>query len=113
MKFALLIVQTDASRRAIVEDRVAHRLAIEDWMTAQARAGTLIGGEAFEGADTAVTVRHNGDQVTVTEGPFTDGRETVGGYVLVDVPDRDGAVELAASWPTQETIEVQPVWTPT
>jgi hypothetical protein len=36
--------------------------------------------------------------------------ETLGGYLLVEVADRDEAVDLARSWPTGETIEVRPLW---
>ncbi|WP_172639393.1 YciI family protein [Streptomyces tailanensis] len=46
-----------------------------------------------------------------TEGPFSDGEETLGGYVLVEVADRDAAVDIAKTWPTPETFEVRPLWT--
>jgi hypothetical protein len=73
-----------------------------------------IAGEAFETEHTRpVTIRRDGDgTVTVTESPFTDASETLGGYVIVDVADRAEAVELAKTWPTGETIEVRPISTP-
>lgn len=48
----------------------------------------------------------------LTDSPVTDGSETLGGYVIVEVADRAEAVELAKTWPTGETIEVRPIWTP-
>jgi len=109
MKFALVTFENDESRRHVQENRSDHRARLEAWMAEKARAGKLVGGEAFETEKLApVTVRHTGG-VTVSEGPATKG-ETLGGYVLVEVADRDEAVELAKSWPTSETIEVRPIW---
>ncbi len=81
-------------------------------MTEQGRAGKLVSGEAFETDETRpVTVRFDSDgSATVTEEPFVEGSETLGGFVVVEVADRDEAVELAKSWPTGETIEVRPIW---
>ena len=113
MRFALVTLETEESRRHVREDRDEHNARLAAWMTRQAEAGKLIAGEAFETEHTGpVTVRRGGHAVTVTEGPFADGSETLGGYVIVDVADRAEAVELAKTWPTGETIEVRPIWTP-
>ncbi len=111
MKFALVTFENDQSRRSVRENRKEHRARLEAWMAEKGRAGKLVGGEAFETEKIApVTVRHrNGDGVTVTEGPATEP-ETLGGFVLVEVANRDEAVGLAKSWPTPETIEVRPIW---
>ena len=102
MKFALVTIETEQSKRSIVEDRAKHRESIEAWMSQQAQAGKLLGGEAFE--------TEKMGPVTVTEEPCAGESETLGGFILADVADRDEAVELARSWPTGETIEVRPVW---
>ena len=47
MKFTLVTIETEESKRSIVEDRAKHRKSIEAWMSEQARAGKLVGGEAF------------------------------------------------------------------
>ena len=112
MKFALVIIETEDSRRHIRENRGVHRARIEAWMAEQAQAGKLVGGEAFETERIApVTVRRTGaGEANVAEGPFAGESETLGGYLLVEVADRDEAVALARSWPTAETIEVRPIW---
>lgn len=112
MRFALVIVETESSRRSIELDQDRHRKHIETWMAQHAQSGTLIGGEAFETETVApVTVRrgHSGE-VSVSEAAFSGESETLGGYILVDVANRTEAVELAKSWPTSETIEVRPLW---
>ena len=111
-KFALVMLETAESRRHIQEDRTDHRARIQTWMAQQAQASTLIGGEAFEPETIGpVTVRHDrAGNVTVNEWPYGGDSETLGGYILVEVADRDEAVELARSWPTEETIEIRPIW---
>ncbi len=84
-------------------------------MRQQAEAGTLVGGEAFETEQgPPITVRRAEDgESVVTEGPFAGGRETLGGYVLVEVPDMDAAVAVATTWPASgEAIEIRPIWEP-
>lgn len=111
MKFALIILETDASRQHIREHRDDHRSAIESWVSELAQSGKLLGGEAFETeALGPVTVRRNGDVVTVEEAPFCGSAETLGGYFIVEADDRDAAITLARTWPAQETIEIRPVW---
>ncbi len=114
MRFALVIVENEASRRSIELDRTTHRKQLETWMARHAQSGTLIGGEAFETERFApVTVRRDDDgRLSVTETGFAGDAETLGGYILVDVPDRESAVELAKSWPMAEAIEVRPLWEP-
>ncbi|CAM06165.1 hypothetical protein A8924_7364 [Saccharopolyspora erythraea NRRL 2338] len=111
MKFALVIVETEASRQRIRQDRAAHRAAYEQWIGAVAGAGKLVGGEAFETEHSSpVTVRRDADgSHVVTETPFAGESETLGGWFVVDVEDRAEAVELAKALETPETVEVRPL----
>jgi hypothetical protein len=112
LKFALVTIETERSQRNILEDRAKHRKSIEAWMAEQARAGKLVGGEAFETEKMGpVTVRRDSSSaVTVADEPFAGESETLEGFIMVDVADRDEAIELAKSWPSGETIEVRSVW---
>lgn len=114
MRFAFVVVETEASRRHVRERRADHRARIEGWMGEQARSGRLLGGEAFETeAMGPVTLRRTPDGgVDIVEGPFAGERETLGGYLLIEAADRDEAVAIASTWPTGETIEVRPIWIP-
>ena len=47
--------------------------------------------------------------VTVTDGPFLEGKEVVGGYAIIDVPDLDAAIRLVSSWPAPDMLEIRPV----
>lgn len=112
MKFAFVTLETSASRQHIQDDRRDHRAKIEAWMRDAAQRGALVGGEAFETeAMGPVTVRHSATGETlVTEEPFAPGDETLGGYLLIEATDRDAAIALARTWPTEETIEIRPLW---
>ncbi len=63
----------------------------------------------------ATTVRHGAEAPVVVDGPFTEAREAVGGFTLIDVADLDAAIALAKTWPMLElpgtSVEVRPVVT--
>ncbi len=62
---------------------------------------------------TGKRVRWNRGKVTTTDGPFTETKEVLGGYYIVDVPDLDRATELAGQLPGArrgwDSIEVRPL----
>jgi hypothetical protein len=74
-------------------------------------AGVLLGGEGLHPSSTATVVRvQDGDRV-VTDGPFAETKEQLGGYYLVDCKDQDEAIEWAAKIPGAQhgAVEVRPV----
>ncbi|MFF6786054.1 YciI family protein [Streptomyces sp. NPDC012510] len=111
MKYALVIFETDESRRRIQADRAAYRKEYEGWIGSLAAAGKLVGGEALETEHIApATVRTKADGTSVvTDGPAQAGEETLGGWFIIEVADREEALELAKSLPTPETIEIRPI----
>ncbi len=74
---------------------------------AEKHGAALRGGNALTGSDTATTIR--GD--VVTDGPFVESKEILGGYYLIEAADLDEAVTLAARIPPVRagSIEVRPV----
>jgi hypothetical protein len=84
------------------------------WMeyTRQLReSGALVAGDALQGLDTAQTVRVREGETLVTDGPFAETKEMLGGYYLIDVPDLDAALGWAAKIPSAGygSVEVRPV----
>jgi hypothetical protein len=61
-------------------------------------------------ADAAVLVRDG--KVLISDGPFAETKEQIGGYCLIDCKDLDEAIEVAAQLPGARTgtIEVRPIW---
>ncbi|MDG4790268.1 YciI family protein [Micromonospora sp. WMMD1102] len=75
-------------------------------------AGALLDSQALQGTETATTVRVGGaGDRTVTDGPFAETREILGGYYLVDLPDLDTAIGWAARCPAalRGTVEIRPI----
>jgi hypothetical protein len=71
----------------------------------------VVGGNALQSVSTATTVRPDGaDGFTITDGPFVETKEALGGYYLVEAPDLDAAIEMAKQVPVFEGgLEVRPV----
>jgi hypothetical protein len=75
----------------------------------------VIGGEQLQPIETATTVRVENGQTLLTDGPFVEAKEHLGGYYVVDADDLDAALEIAARIPAARmggAIEVRPVVEP-
>ena len=73
--------------------------------------GQLLGGSPLHPASSATTVRVRDGRRLVTDGPFAEAREQLGGFMLIDVADLDAALAIAARVPLARTsaVEVRPV----
>ena len=72
----------------------------------------VIGGAQLQPAETATTVRVTDGRTLLTDGPFADTKEILGGYFLVEAADLDAALEVAARIPATRlggSVEVRPV----
>ena len=74
-------------------------------------SGHYIASNALQRGRTARTIRVRGSKTTVTDGPFAETKEQIGGFFLVEAKDMDEACALAARFPPARigTIEVRPV----
>ncbi len=73
--------------------------------------GHWIAGASLAPTDAATTVQKSGGSVSgTTDGPFAETKEQIGGFYLIDAPDLDKALELAAAMPIDDgALEVRPV----
>ena len=72
----------------------------------------VIGGEQLQPLETATTVRVKGGQTLLTDGPFVDAKEHLGGFYLVEADNLDAALEIAARIPAARmggAVEVRPL----
>jgi len=74
-------------------------------------AGQYVAAAPLQPTATATSVRVRGGKRVVTDGPFAETKEQLGGYFLIDASDRDEAIAIAARIPMAHrgTIEVRPV----
>lgn len=75
------------------------------------RKGHLVSAEPLQSVRTASTVRVRGGKLSVTDGPFAETKETLGGFFLINARDLNEAISIAAKWPSARfgSIEVRPV----
>ncbi len=57
------------------------------------------GGAELQPTRTATTIRKGTGKVTVVDGPFIESKESVGGFSIIEAPDRDAAIAIAKTWP--------------
>lgn len=86
----------------------------EEWFAftnALAQAGALVGSDPLQGAETASTLRIRDDEIAITDGPYLETKEVLGGYYVIDVGDLDEALEWAAKIPLARygSVEVRPL----
>jgi len=74
--------------------------------------GRSIAGDRLKPAAQAVTVRRRNGETVVTDGPFTESKELIAGFDIIEVADRDEAIELASKHPMARfgRVEVREFW---
>jgi hypothetical protein len=111
VNYLLLIYGEEQTEQPSPE--VAEQIMGEYWAfeKAVADAGVKVGGAALQPSPTATTVRVKDGERVVTDGPFAETREVLGGYYLLNAPDLDAALDWAAKCPGAKygSIEVRPV----
>ena len=82
-----------------------------DYVESLRKSGRLILTHALQSATTASTVRIRDGNRSVTDGPFAETKEQIGGFFLIEAGDIREAIEIAARWPSARigSIEVRPI----
>ena len=112
MKYMLLLASNPADEPTPYIE--AFGPYMDEWAAyspALADAGAMVAGEALQDADTASTVQVRDGKRIVTDGPFIESKEVIGGYYVIDVANLDEALDWAAKIPNAHfgTVEVRPV----
>ena len=114
MKYVLMYTsRPDLDAAADPQDREQTYAAIYGWFQKHASVITDSGAE-LKGPETATSVKtgENGE-VVVVDGPFSEAKESVGGFSVIDVPDLDAAIAMVKEWPALGypgvAIEIRPM----
>ena len=116
MKYMMLIAADPASetRPEAQQKELGQRIA--DWWGGQTQTGKIVAGHQLQPAHTATTVKVKGGKADVvdgpvylTDGPFNEAKETVGGYGILDVANLDEALAIVKTWPGNNNFEIRPV----
>ena len=114
MKYLLLFCGTAEDAEAFAaltpEELRARYAQVGAWYAEHA---SKIGATSrLQGRETATAVRFGPDgPPVVTDGPFLEGKEDIGGYAEIDVADLDEALRMAKTWPGRGTVEIRPLMT--
>jgi hypothetical protein len=112
MRYLCLAYEEEQKLNALSESEW-HLLRTEtlDYVAALQESGHLIDARPLKSAGSAATLRVRDGSVMVTDGPFTETKEQIGGFFLIEVADHDEALRIAAKWPSARigTIEVRPI----
>jgi len=85
---------------------------VGQWFEEHSRAGRITGGAELHNPSSSTTVRFKTGKPEVTDGPFIEAKEIVGGFAIVEVKDLDEALAMAKTWPgggEHRIVEVRPV----
>lgn len=112
MQYLLLIYDTEAEWNAISEaDRQKMYREYGELSQDLQKNGKYKAGNQLQPTNTAATVRVRNGKKTITDGPFAETKEQLGGYYLVEAKDRDEALAIAARIPSARfgCVEVRPL----
>ena len=114
MKYILLFCGNDedaAAFAALTPEELKTRYAQVGAWFAEHRSRIAASGQ-LQGPQTATSVRFGvAGPPVVTDGPFLEGKEQIGGYAEIDVADLDEALRMAKAWPGRGTVEIRPAVT--
>jgi hypothetical protein len=111
VKYVLLFVDTEQFAHDLQamgpaeRDRAYDR--VEHWFTDH--AGKIRGGRKLKSPETATTVRLQGSEPVIFDGPFVEGKEVVSGYAEIEVSDLDEALRMVKTWPGCPVVEIRPL----
>lgn len=107
MQFLLLIYE--AEERFATGDHSAEFAEYADF--GKKNAASIRGGQALEPTPTAKTIRVRNGKAQITDGPFAETKEQLGGFYVVEAPSIDDAAKMAAGIPGARygCVEIRPV----
>lgn len=109
----MLMINVDESAMPAGADETPMSPAFAAYTDALRKAGVMVGGDRLLSTRKARRVRVRDGKVQVLDGPFSETKEQLGGYYVIEVPSMEEAVEWARKCPGAEdgSVDVRPVWT--
>jgi hypothetical protein len=111
VKYVLLFVDTEQFANDLQAMGPAERERaydrVHEWYANH--AATIRGGSKLRAPETATTVRLEGGEPVITDGPFVEGKEVVSGYAEIEVADLDEALRMVKTWPGCPVVEIRPL----
>jgi hypothetical protein len=112
MRYMLIIIGDESQFATLSdEERAANGAAWADYTQQLVDSGAFVSGEGLESVTTATTLRVESGERVLTDGPFAETKEQIGGFYVIECKDLDEAIDWAAKLPHAEngTTEIRPV----
>ncbi|MBI2429608.1 MAG: YciI family protein [Ignavibacteriales bacterium] len=112
MKYICLAYEEESMLNALSKDEWdVLRKETLDYVDKLKNGGYLIAAEPLQSVNNAASVRVRNGKISVTDGPFAETKETLGGFFLIEAKDLNDAIKIASKWPSARlgTIEVRPI----
>ncbi len=114
MRYLLLIYGSEQAKAAMPPEELQKSMEQAQAVMVEAnRSGVFLGADPLQPTGTATTVRKQDGRVMLTDGPFAETKEQLGGYIMLDCRDLDEALEWAAKFPGAcggvGCVEVRPI----
>lgn len=113
MKYMLFLFEDESKFDSLSKEEQGRIVGEHmDYSAALAKAGAMVSGNPLEHTRTSKRIRLVDGAPRVEDGPFTDSKEQLGGYYIIDAANLDDALEWAAKCPAAHygSIEVRPIW---
>jgi len=110
MRYMLMICDDESVQLSPAE--IAADPKHRPWIEEMDHRGLRRGGARLRPSSDATTVRVRDDEVLLSDGPFAESKEQIGGYDLIECADLDEAIGVASKHPAAKfgMIEVRPIW---
>ena len=112
MKYLCMVI-IDEKRLQALSERESQALDDEslDYDDALRKGGHFLAAQALESVSSATTVRLRSGKVSLTDGPFAETNEQIGGFILIEAKDLNEAIQLASHIPAIRfgAVEVRPI----
>ena len=112
MKYVCLAYEEESKLNALSRGEWENlRRETLDYVQELRGKGCLISADPLQSVRTASTVRVRNGKLSITDGPFAETKETLGGFFLINATDLNEAIQVASKWPSARlgSIEVRPV----
>lgn len=114
MQYMILIYDSETALRSRSQAEIGQMVTAYQKFTQEiVSAGNFKAADRLQPTTAATTVRRREGKTLITDGPFAETKEQLGGYYLVEAKDLDEAISIAARIPSAESgsIEVRPIMT--
>ena len=112
-EFLIFLCDVEGEKNKLPPEEVrSHYARVSAWWDEHEKAGRFVPAvqRRLQGTNKAKTVRVTGGKAIVSDGPFAETKEQIGGFGMLNMPDMQAAVDLISTWPgLAETIEIRPV----